>query len=241
MRSILVTGAGKGIGLATAINLINEGYFVFALVKNKKDNKKFKDFTNIKIFNGNANNTKTISNIIEYSNKLRKPITGLVNNAGIRQRKKFLKIDKKDLANIFETNFFSVFKIMQIFSKNLIKQKLRGSIVNIASIVGQNGFSELSAYGSTKGAIISLTKSFAVEFAKKNIRANCVSPGFTKTSFYQKFKKKKKLYNWTIGRIPLARWGESSEVADIVCFLISEKSNYINGENINVDGGWLSA
>ena len=241
MKSILVTGAGKGIGLATTISLINEGYFVFALIKNKKDNKKFKNFKNIKIFNGNVNNIKKISSIIEYSNRVKNPITGLVNNAGIRQRKNFLKIGKKDLENIFETNFFSVFKIMQIFSKNLIKKKMKGSIVNIASIVGQSGFSELSAYGSTKGAIISLTKSFAVEIAKKNIRANCVSPGFTKTSFYEKFKKKKKLYKWTIDRIPLAKWGEPSDVADTVCFLISDKSNYINGENINVDGGWLSA
>ena len=129
---------------------------------------------------------------------------------------------------------------MQIFSKSLIKKKLKGSIVNIASIVGENGFSELSAYGATKGALISLTKSFATEFAKMNIRANCVSPGFTKTSFYKKFRTKKKLYNWTISRIPMSRWGNPDEIANMICFLLSDKSEYINGENINIDGGWLS-
>ena len=73
-----------------------------------------------------------------------------------------------------------------------------------------------------------------------NIRANCVSPGFTKTSFYKKFRTKKKLYNWTISRIPLSRWGNPDEIANMICFLLSDKSEYINGENINIDGGWLS-
>lgn len=241
MKNVLVTGAGKGIGFATTIALINKGYYVFALIRDRKDNKKFKNLINLKIFNGDANNHKLIEKIIKYANNKKRPISGLVNNAGIRQRKNFLKINEKDLKKIFEINFFSVFKNMQIFSKNLFKKKLKGSIVNISSIVGQRGFKELSAYGSTKGAVISLTKGFAVEFARNNVRANCVSPGFTKTSFYKKFKKKKKLFNWTMSRIPLARWGEASEVAEIICFLISEKSEYINGENINIDGGWLSA
>lgn len=241
MKNVLVTGAGKGIGFETTIALMKKGYFVFALIRDNKDNKKFKNLTNLKIFNGDANNHKLIEKIIKYANNKKKPITGLVNNAGIRQRKNFLKIDERDLKKIFDTNFFSIFKNMQVFSKNLFKKKLKGSIVNIASIVGQRGFKELSAYGSTKGAVISLTKGFAVEFAKNNVRANCVSPGFTKTSFYKKFRKKKKLFNWTLSRIPLARWGEASEVAELICFLISEKSEYINGENINIDGGWLSA
>ena len=132
--------------------------------------------------------------------------------------------------------------ILHIARKNLIKKKLPGSIVNISSIVGQIGFDELSSYGSSKGALISLTKCFAVEMAKKKIRANSVSPGFTKTSFFKSFKKdKKKLYSWTLSRIPQNRWGESKEISELIYFLISENSNYINGENINIDGGWLSA
>ena len=130
---------------------------------------------------------------------------------------------------------------MQIFSNYLIKKKLDGSIVNIGSIVGQLGFSELAGYASTKTALIGLTKSFAAEMANKNIRANIVSPGFTKTSFYKKFKRNNKLYKWTISRIPMKRWGDPHEVANLICFLISDKSSYITGENINIDGGWSSA
>ena len=159
----------------------------------------------------------------------------------MRQRIKFEKISKRNIQEVFETNFFSVFNLMQLFSKYLIKTNSKGSIVNIGSIVGQTGFSELAGYASTKSALIGLTKSFAVEMAKNKIRANIVSPGFTETSYFNKFKKKKKLYNWTISRIPMGRWGKPKEVANLISFLLSDNSEYITGENINIDGGWLSS
>jgi len=241
-KNVLITGAGKGIGESTAKLFLSKGYYVYALIKNKKDNIKFKNYQNIFIINGNVNNSKLIEKIFSNSNKQNKIITGLINNAGIRHRKKFLEIKNFELKNVFDSNFFSIFKIMQLFSKNLIKKKLPGSIVNISSIVGQIGFDELSSYGSSKGALISLTKCFAVEMAKKKIRANSISPGFTKTSFFKSFKKdKKKLYNWTLSRIPQKRWGEAKEISELIYFLISENSNYITGENINIDGGWLGA
>ena len=139
------------------------------------------------------------------------------------------------------TNFFSVFYIMQVFSKNLLKKKEPGAIVNIGSIVSNLGFSQLTGYASSKMALIGLTKSFAVEMSKNKIRANTINPGFTKTSFYKKFKTKKKLYNWTLKRIPMNRWGEPIEVANLAKFLLSSKSSYINGEVINIDGGWTNA
>ena len=108
---------------------------------------------------------------------------------------------------------------MQIYSGYLKSKKIQGSIVNVGSIVGNNGFSELSGYASTKTALIGLTKSFAVEMAKDNIRANLVNPGFIKTSYFEKFKKNKKLYNWTISRIPEKRWGNPNEVSNVICFL----------------------
>ena len=116
----------------------------------------------------------------------------MINNAGIRFRKNFLKITQKDLKKVFETNFFSIFKIMQEYTKYVKKNNFKGNIVNIASIVGQLGFSELSAYASSKAALISLTKSFVSEMKDSGIRANTISPGFTKTSYFKKFKKKKK-------------------------------------------------
>ena len=131
---------------------------------------------------------------------------------------------------------------MQIYSQYLIKKKKPGSVVNIGSIVGQLGFKELAGYASTKSALVGLTKSFAVEMSEKHIRANLVNPGFTKTSFYEKFRKNKKgLYKWTIQRTPMKRWGEPEEISNLICFLLSDKASFITGETINIDGGWTSS
>ena len=166
---------------------------------------------------------------------------GLVNNAGERQRIEFSKLNRKKLLHIFNTNFFSIVNITQKFLNHNKNNKNTMSIVNIGSIVGHRGFLHLSGYASTKSAIEGLTKSLSIEFADKKIRFNTVNPGFTKTSFYKKFKtRRKKLYNWTISKIPMKRWGNSKEVSELICFLLSDKSSYITGQSINIDGGWTT-
>jgi len=240
-KNILITGAGKGIGESAVRNFLKNDGYVYALIKSKSDVIKFKNLKNIHITVGDVTDTNLIEKIMMLSIKQKKPINCLVNNAGVRFRKKFDTISKKELLKVFEINFFSIFKIMQVISRHWVKKKISGNIINIASIVGQLGFRELSVYASTKGALISLTKSFAVEYSKYNIRANTVSPGFTKTSYYENFKKKSELFKWTLSRIPQERWGEPEEIANILSFLLSEKCTYLNGENINIDGGWISS
>ncbi len=240
-KVILVTGVGKGIGLDIVKQSVKYGAYVYGITRSKKDLKEFKNVKNCQIFIGDVRKKNTFLKVLNKSKKDNKRINGLVNNAGIRQRKEFSKITNKDLKEVFENNFFSIFFNMQIFSKYLIKNKLTGSIVNIGSIVGQRGFENLSGYASSKTAVEGLTKSFAVEMSKNNIRANIVIPGFIKTSYYENFKNKnKKLYNWTLEKIPQNKWGEVSDVSELVCFLLSDKSKYITGSSLNVDGGWLS-
>ena len=146
-----------------------------------------------------------------------------------------------NLENIFKNNFFSVYFLIQFFLKENLKKNNITSIVNISSIVGKNGFKELTGYASTKSALVGLGKSLAAEFGDYGLRINTVNPGFIKTSYYSKFKKKNKIYKWTLSRVPFGRWGESHEVANLIIFLLSDKSSYINGEDINIDGGWLSS
>ncbi len=242
-KNILITGAGKGIGFDSVKNCIREGAFVYALIKNKKDKKKFNIFhkNSYKVIVGNVNNNKLILKTFKDSIKSKKIISGLVNNAGMRFRKKFSLITEKELHEVFKVNFYSIFFLIQNYRNYLSKLKRKGSVVNVSSIVGEIGFKELSAYASSKGALTSLTKSLASELSSEEIRLNSISPGFIKTSFYKKFKKKKKLYNWTLSRIPMNRWGSPEEISKLISFLISDDSSYINGENINVDGGWLSS
>ena len=131
---------------------------------------------------------------------------------------------------------------MQIFSKFLIKRKNKGAIINISSIVSKLGFEDLSGYAASKGALTALTKSYAVEMSKFGIRANVISPGFVKTSFYENFKRKRKqLYKWTLSRIPQKRWADPIEISELIAFVLSDKSNYLNGEEISIDGGWSNA
>ena len=163
---------------------------------------------------------------------------GLINNAGQRQRKSFIDFTKKDIEQIIKVNFVSTFLLTQLFVKN---SKNHGeSIVNIGSIVGEKPFSNLVGYASSKSAVSGFTKSLALELAEKknNIRVNCINPGFTKTSYFKKFKKNKKLYNWTISKIAAGRWADSFEISKLAVFLLSKKSSYINGQIINIDGGW---
>ena len=239
-KTIIVTGAGKGLGLETLKQIIKYEGFVYGITRSKKDLIKFKNIKNCKVFFGDVSNNKTFKKILKESKKDRKTITGLVNNAGIRQRLKFQKINKQKINEVFNVNFFSVFENMQLFSKYLGKNK-KGSIVNIGSIVGNNGFKELSGYASTKTALIGLTKSFAAEMAPFNIRANIINPGFIETSYFKKFKKKKNLYKWTLSRIPQGKWGKPNDVSHLICFLLSDYSNYITGTSINVDGGWTGS
>jgi NAD(P)-dependent dehydrogenase (short-subunit alcohol dehydrogenase family) len=241
-KSILVTGAGKGIGLSVTNKASIEGAIVYAITRSKKDIVKLNRIKNVKAFYGDASNFKLIKKIMEISIKEKNIITGLVNNAGERQRIDFLKIDKKKIQHIFNANFFTTFFNMQIFSKVLKNKNLSGSIVNIGSIVGQLGFNQLVGYASSKSALVGLTKSVSAEMSKYKIRSNIINPGFIKTSFYKNFKKdKKSLYKWTTMRTSMKRWGEPEEIADLVCFLLSNKSSYITGESINIDGGWTSS
>ena len=240
-KTIIITGVGKGIGYDVAQKVMAYGGYVYGVTRSKEDINKFKKSKNCKIFIGDVTKKTTLQKIINFSKKEKRLLTGLVNNAGERQRLPFDKISKEKLTKIFEINFFSVFENMKIFSKYLKLKKAKGSIVNMGSIVGQNGFSELAGYASTKSALVGLTKSFAVEMASSNIRANLINPGFIKTSYFEKFKKKKKLYKWTLNRIPQKRWGDPKEISHMVCFLLSDFSSYITGSSIDIDGGWLSS
>jgi len=241
-KIILITGAGKGIGESITKKALNYGGVVYAVTRSKKDLNEYRNSKNCHVVYGDITKIEIIKKIFVLAKKNNHHINCLVNNAGMRQRKKLHDFNEKDIRAIFEINFFSQFFCTLEFIKNFsYKKKVKGSIVNISSIVGQKGFKELIGYASTKTALIGMSNSLAVELAKKDIRSNLISPGFIKSSYYQKFKKNKKLYKWTLDKTPVGRWGNVDEVSELVCFLLSDSSSYITGENIKIDGGWSVA
>ena len=239
-KNYVITGAGKGIGYSVLKKLYQSGANIALITRSKSDLKKIKNkFSSNRVisFCGDVSNNNDRVSFFNLVKKKMKHIDGLINNAGIRQRKEFKKISEKELDNIYEINIKSIFFLTQLFFK--LMKKTKGSIVNISSIVGPIGFNNLSGYAFSKSGLIGLTKSLANEFAKQKIRVNSISPGFIKSSYAKKFQKDNpELYKHTISRTLLKRWGECDEVADLILFLLSNNSLYITGNNIFIDGGW---
>ena len=191
-KIVLITGAGKGIGYDLAKKLNENNVNSYCIVKNNEDLKKFQKLKNCFAKRGDIRKISDIKKIFKLSKKNKHNINCLVNNAGQRQRIKFKYLSQEKLRDIFEVNFFAQFNCIKEFIKNF-KGRESGSIVNIGSIVGQVGFKELLGYASTKMALMGLNRCLALEFAKKNIRSNIINPGFIKTSYFNNFKKKKKI------------------------------------------------
>jgi NAD(P)-dependent dehydrogenase (short-subunit alcohol dehydrogenase family) len=129
---------------------------------------------------------------------------------------------------------------MQIFLPYMISQR-GGSIVNIASIVGERGFAQLGGYAASKSGMIGLTRSVAAEFARDNVRVNAICPGFAETSYTEAFKSNRPaLYQTTVDRTPMGRWGSAEEIAHSIAYLLSDLSTYVTGSVMAVDGGWMA-
>lgn len=238
----ILTGVGNGIGLDILKSLLTKNINIIGISRSKNDTireleKKYPNQFQFFLFD-----LKKIDKIKNLTNKIfskNKRIDFLINNAGIRSRIELNNLDNKKITEVLNVNLIAPINLTKNLLKN-INNKYPISIVMITSIVGNRGFSGLSNYASSKGALESFSKSIAVEYAKKNVRINCIAPGFIKTSYFKSFKKKTNLYKWTKSKIPMGRWGNPSEVTPLVEFLISQKSSYITGTTIFVDGGWTA-
>ena len=238
----VITGAGKGFGREAALMYRDAGAKLALISRNEQDINTLKDELDMPESRllcdiGDVSNQITVTKFVMKTYRKFKEIDILLNNAGMRFRKKFLATDYNDWTKVINNNLSSVFLMCQAVGRYMVSQQC-GKIINVSSIVGSLGLSEFSAYAASKGSIISLSNSLAVEWAQYNINVNVIAPGFCETSYADKFKKNKKLYNFTLERTPMKRWGNSKDFVNTSLFLSSDASNYITGEIINVDGGW---
>jgi NAD(P)-dependent dehydrogenase (short-subunit alcohol dehydrogenase family) len=236
----IVTGAGKGFGEEIAKEFYVQGAKLALITRSQKDiDSLMVKFDSERVLSvcGDVSDGSTVSQFISQTINEFGVIDVLVNNAGIRFRKEFLDISNDELDQVLNVNLKSVVSLCQEVLPHMVKNN-GGKIINMSSIAGTLGFSDLSGYVMSKAAIIGLTKSLAVEFAGKNIQINTLAPGFCKTSYFEKFQENTELYDFTLSRIPMNRWGSSKEVADVCVFLASSMSNYMTGEVLKVDGGW---
>ncbi len=236
----IITGAGKGFGRDIARAYYTQGAKLALITRSQPDvDDLITEFGDEKVlsFCGDVSDADTVSQFVSQVVDKFGVIDILVNNAGMRFRKAFLDISSEELDQVLNVNLKSVVFLCQEVLPHMVK-KNKGKIINISSIAGTLGFANLSGYVMPKAAIIGLTKSLAVEFADKNIQINALAPGFCKTSYFENFQENKELYDFTLSRTPMDRWGESKEIADVCVFLASSMSNYMTGEVLKVDGGW---
>ena len=238
----IITGAGKGFGKAIAKKFADNGAKLALITRTQSDiDDLYREFHGNEDFFlaicGDVSDQDTVNSFVaEVKNKFGR-IDVLVNNAGMRFRKKFEEITLEEFSLVLNVNVVSMFMLCKAVIPTMVEQKT-GKIINISSVVGTLGLPELSAYATSKAAIIGLTKALSVEYGESNIQVNAIAPGFCKTSYFDNFKKKSELYEFTIERTPMRRWGESEEVANSCLFLASSLSSYVTGDVINVDGGW---
>ena len=235
-RNIFVTGATGGIGGSIIETLNQNGANIIASGTNEEKLNRIKSkYKNIKKINFNVSNHKKIDSLVEeVSDSFNGKIDGLINNAGINNDNLSLRMSLDEWQKVIDINLTSTFLLSKFFIKKMLKNKY-GKIVNITSIVGHTGNIGQSNYAASKSGIIGMSKSLALEYAKKNITINCVSPGFIDTDMTEKIDEKFKAQ--LIEKIPINRLGQPKDVANVVSFLMSDLSNYITGETIHVNGG----
>ena len=239
-KSIIVTGASGGIGNSiikklneTGANILASGTRIEKLEELKKN------FENIKILKFDISQSDKIEQFIENAtNELGGSLDGLINNAGITQDNLTIRMSLDEWQKVININLTSTFLMSKFAIKKMLKNK-SGKIVNITSVVGHTGNLGQANYTASKAGIVAMSKSLAVEYAKKNININCISPGFIKTAMTDKIDDKFK--EAIISKIPSARLGEADDIANAVLFLCSDQSSYIYGETLHVNGGMYMA
>ena len=243
-RNVIITGCNKGIGKATLEGFAKYGANIFACVRsNSSEFKKFiltlKKKYKVKIYVIKLDLLKksSISNCVNEIYKINKNIDILVNNAGMLFNSLFQMTSEKQLQEMFQVNYFSQVYLTQIISRGMAKNKT-GNIIFVSSTSGINGDYGRFAYSSSKAAILSTVKTLSKELSNYNIRVNAVSPGLTETDLMLS-NTKADIIKSEIEKISLKRIASTNEIADIILFLASEKSSYINGQNIVADGGSL--
>lgn len=234
-KNILITGVSRGLGYITAKNLLDSGYNVYGIGRTINDKlSNYPNFKHIQIDLRDCNQLETFLKN-EIGNSV--PLHGFINNAAIAYDDIITNMDVDKLKLMYDVNVFSPFIITKFVIRNMIYNKIMGSIVHISSISVHTGYNGLSMYASTKGSLEAFSKNTAREWGRKGIRSNCIVAGFMETDMSNTLsnEQKDRIYN----RTSLKKPTDMHSVAKTIEFIISNNSNSITGQLINVDSGTI--
>ena len=242
-KTAIVTGATRGLGQGMAIALAKSGAKIVGVGQSSLEPTQ-KEIENVggEFLGINANLT-TLDKVQEIIDKTKSKfgkVDILVNNAGTIRREDAINYKENDWDDILNLNLKTLFFLSQAVAKEMINQKTGGKIINIASMLSYQGGIRVPAYTASKSGVKGLTKALANEWAKYKINVNAIAPGYMVTDNTKAIREDEKRNKEILGRIPAGRWGTPEDLAGAVIFLSSKASDYIDGECIAVDGGWLA-
>jgi len=234
-KKIIITGATGGIGNELIKKFVDLGGTILATgTKKDKLEEIKKKFEKVLVKQFDISDHSQIESFIESSSSELGGLDILVNNAGVNMDNLSLRMKDEEWKKVIDINLTSTFLLSKYSIKKMLKNKF-GRIVNITSIVGHTGNIGQTNYSASKAGIIGMSKSLAIEYSKKNITINCVSPGFIETSMTRNIAEKTR--SLLISRIPMGKLGTGEDVSNCVAFLSSDLASYITGETIHVNGG----
>lgn len=236
----LITGGAQGIGYASAVALIEEGFdIIVADINGEGVAKAAKELNALAGIECDLGDVAQIEAMFDAIAKDHGPLSALVNNAGVAMPGDFLTYDLADFERVLDINLRGVFIATQRAARMMVEAGIEGAIVNMSSINAQVAIPAIPAYCASKGGVMQLTKVAALALAKNNIRVNAVGPGSIDTQMMAAVNANPDAFKTAMSRTPLGRAGTAQEIGDVVGFLCSKKASYITGETIYVDGGRL--
>ena len=242
-KNVIITGASRGIGKGILELFVKNGANVaFSYIGDSDQAKSIEaDFSNHKqkvvSYMSDASNFEQSQKLIDDVVNDFGSIDVLVNNAGITIDNLLLRMSEEDFQRVIDVNLKSVFNTTKAILRTMLKQR-SGSIINMSSVVGVKGNAGQSNYSASKAGMIGFTKSMALELGSRNIRCNCIAPGFIETEMTEQLSDDV-VQTWR-DSIPLKRGGSTNDVANVALFLASDLSSYVTGQVINVCGGMLT-
>jgi 3-oxoacyl-[acyl-carrier protein] reductase len=234
-KTAIITGGSKGIGPFIVSALASSGYKVVFTYKNSKENADkicAETPSGVRAFPADVCRISDMKELIRYTKSVFGGFEVIVNNAGITCDKPLMTMQRKDWLSVLDANLTGAYNMTRSAIVTLMKQR-KGSIINISSISGIVGMAGQTNYAASKAGVIGFTKALAKEVGRYSIRVNAIAPGFFDTDMVRMLKAKERITE----SIPLGRLGRPCEIADLVVFLASEKSRYITGQAIKIDGG----
>lgn len=242
----MVTGGGRGIGLGIARALAGAGSDLLLVARTEAQLVAAaaditRDFgRRVEILAADLTRIETFPGIVQRAVERFGRLDVLINNAGSNIRKAFLEVSEADYDTVMQIQLKAAYFMAQAAAREMVKTG-RGKIVNLTSLTSKIAIPGISIYGAAKGGVFSMTKSLAVELATRNINVNAIAPGYVRTHMTEPAFMDKDRYEWMLSRIPMGRFGTPEDIGNTALFLSCSASDYLTGEVIYVDGGWMAA